>query len=141
MACALCGCGGSGAGTRTASRTPAYVAAGDAICAQELSQLDTLKRPGTPEQALGYLPRVLAIMHSETARLAALRPPAPARQQLDAALDGTRQLDRTLAAFLRELRSGMLQLATFGTVQSRSVALSEQLDRHFRLAGLSRCAH
>jgi hypothetical protein len=34
----------------------------------------------------------------------------------------------------------MIDLTTFGTVQSTSIALHEQLDRHFRLAGLARCA-
>ncbi len=120
---------------------PAYIAAGNAICARQLAQLNGLARPHTPEQALGYLPRAVAIMHSESDSLAALHPPAGnAGAQLDAALASTRELAGTLARFLGRLRSGMIDLSDFGTVQSRGIALHEQLDRQFRLAGLTRCA-
>jgi hypothetical protein len=121
---------------------PAYIAAGNAICARQLAQLNGLARPHTPEQALGYLPRAVAIMHSESDSLAALHAPAGGAgvDQLDAALASTRELAGTLARFLARLRSGMIDLTDFGTVQSRGIALHEQLDRQFRLAGLTRCA-
>ncbi|HXN39688.1 MAG TPA: hypothetical protein VN892_16765 [Solirubrobacteraceae bacterium] len=141
---ALAGCGTSGThpATQASASVPAYIAAGNAICARQLAQLNGLARPQTPEQAIGYLPRAVAIMHSESADLAALHVPAggAGAAQLDAALASTRELAGTLARFLGQLRSGMIDLTDFGTVQSRGIALHEQLDRQFRLAGLPRCA-
>jgi hypothetical protein len=141
---ALGGCGSASTGsasTHTVAPAPAYTAAGNAICARELTRLHGLAQPSTPEQAIGYLPRALAIMHSETDSLAALDQPATGSDaQLEAALDGTRELAGTLAAFLRQLRSGMIDLTAFAAVQGKSIALREALDRHFRLAGLASCA-
>ncbi len=121
---------------------PAYIAAANAICVRQLAQLNGLTRPHTPEQAIGYLPHAVAILHSESDSLAALHVPAGGAggAELDAALASTRELASTLARFLGRLRSGMIDLSDFGTVQSRGIALHEQLDRQFRLAGLTRCA-
>jgi hypothetical protein len=141
---ALAGCGSSGThpATRATASVPAYLAAGNAICARQLAQLNELAQPHTPEQAIGYLPRAVAIMHSESADLAALHVPAGGAgvAQLDAALASTRELAGTLARFLGQLRSGMIDLTAFGAVQRRGISLHEQLDRQFRLAGLTRCA-
>jgi hypothetical protein len=135
----LGGCGGSG--SRPATPVPAYIAAGNAICARQVARLNALARPSTPEQAIGYLPHAIAIMRSESNSLAALeRPAGRSSAQLSAALDSTRELTDTLARFLHRMSSGMIDLTDFGTVQSRSVALQAQLDMHFRLAGLTRCA-
>jgi len=142
---ALGGCGGSGTrpATQAAKSAPEYVAAANAICTRRLAQLNGLARPHTPEQALGYLPRAVAILHSESDSLAALHVPAGGAggAELDAALASTRELAGTLARFMHQLRSGMIDLSEFGAVQSRGIALHEQLDMHFRLAGLTRCAH
>jgi len=136
---ALGGCGGSG--SHSATPVPSYIAAGNTICTREVAQLNGLARPQTPEQAIGYLPHAIAIMRSESNSLAALeRPAGRSSAQLSAALESTRELTGTLARFLHQMSSGMVDLTDFGTVQSRSVALQAQLDMHFRLAGLTRCA-
>jgi hypothetical protein len=130
----LCGCGSS------TSAPPAYVAAGNSLCVKELGQLNRLHRPSTPEQALSYLPRALAIMRSETGGLAALHPPASGQHQFAAALTDTRELATVLSSFLHQLRGGIVQFTTFATVQTRSIALTKQLDTRFRQVGLTRCA-
>ncbi len=142
---ALGGCGGSGTrpATQAAASVPAYIAAANAICTRQLAQLNGLARPHTPEQAIDYLPHAVAILHSESDSLAALHVPAGGAGvvHLNAALTSTRELAGTLARFLGRLRSGMIDLTDFGTVQSKGIALHEQLDRQFHLAGLTRCAN
>jgi len=130
---ALCGCGG------TSARPAAYVAAGNEICAGQVTQLHHLHRPSTPEQALSYLPHVLAIMHTETGKLAALDPPASTQAQFASALTDSRELSAILTRFLQQMRAGIVQLTTFATVQTESIALSKRLNARFRSVGLTRC--
>jgi hypothetical protein len=130
----LAGCGGSG------SSTPKYVAAGNAICSEQLAQLNKLPQPTTPEQAVAYLPQAVAIMQRETTRLAALELPASKRAQFQAALAGTRQLASVLRGVLRKLRSGVIEISAFAQVQAQSDALRADIDAHLRQAGLARCA-
>jgi hypothetical protein len=130
----LAGCGGSG------SSTPKYVAAGNVICAEQLTQLNRLSQPTTPEQAVTYLPQALAIMQRETTRLTALELPASKRAQFQAALAGTRQLAAILHGVLHKLHSGLIEISAFAQVQAQSDALKAQIDAHLRQAGLARCA-
>ena len=65
--------------------------------------------------------------------------PASKRRDLEAALSTGRQLGVILVRFLHQLRAGTYQLATFSQVQSQSVTLREQINVHFRKAGLTRC--
>jgi hypothetical protein len=135
LACGLlAGCGGS-----TAS-PPKYLAAANAICAQQVGQLDRLAQPTTLEQTVSYLPRALAIMQRETGGLAALHPVGSSRAQFAAALASARQLAGVLTRFLGQLHTGMVQFATFSQVEAQSNELRAALDAHFRQAGLTRCA-
>src|SRR5271166_2389301 len=96
----IAGCAGS------ASPPPAYVAAADAICSAQLAQLNRLRAPTTPEQAISYLPQAVAIIGRERSGLAALDPPAALRAEVDAGLAGQGQLATLLRHISEELRSG-----------------------------------
>jgi hypothetical protein len=130
----LAGCGGS------ASSTPRYVAAGNAVCAEQLARLNGLSQPTTPEQAVSYLPQAVAIMQRETVRLAALDPPASKRAQLEAGLASARRLATLLDGVLHKLRSGVVELSAFAQVQAQSETLRADIGAHLRQAGLTRCA-
>jgi hypothetical protein len=130
----IAGCGSS------ASSTPAYVVAGNAICAEQLAQLNRLSLPSTPEQAVSYLPQALAIMQRETGRLAALDLPASKRAQLQAGLASALQLSTLLHGVLHKLRSGVVEVSSFTRVQAQSAALKADIDAHLSQAGLARCA-
>ena len=130
----LAGCGSS------ASQTPRYAVAANAICTEQLAQLHRLAQPTTLEQTVAYLPRALAIISRETSALATLNPTPSTRAQFTAALASSRQLAGVLTSFLHQLHSGMVQFATFTQVETQSSALREALDSHFRHAGLTRCA-
>lgn len=130
----LAGCGGS------ASPPPAYIAAGNAICARQVAAVNRVPEPSTPEGALTYLPRVLPIMRREYTQLAALEMPAPARAHLHAALASARQLSTLLDGFLTQLRHGIVELASFAQVSSQSKALGAELAAQFHRAGLSACS-
>ena len=112
---------------------------GNAICAQELAVLSRTPEPTSPQQAIGYLPKAIAIIQRQSARLEALSVPASKRADLAAALGTGRQLGVILVRFLHQLRAGTYELATFSQVQSQSVTLREQINAHFRKAGLTRC--
>jgi hypothetical protein len=130
----VAGCGSS------ASSTPEYVAAGNAICAEQLAQFNRLPLPATPEQAVSYLPQALAIMQRETGRLAALDLPASKRAQFQAGLASSRQLATLLHGVLHKLRSGVVEISAFAQVQAQSATLKADIDAHLRQAGLARCA-
>ena len=132
---ALAGCGGSGEDAKVKK----FIAAGNAICAQELAVLSKTPEPTSPQAAIGYLPKAIAIIQRQSARLEALSVPASKRADLAAALGTGRQLGVILVRFLHQLRSGTYELATFSQVQSQSVTLREQINAHFRKAGLTRC--
>ncbi len=134
LALLLAGCGSS------ASPPPAYVAAGEAVCSEQTARLNRLVRPTTPEQAVSYLPQVLAIMHRGTAGLAALDPPAGKRTELAAALAGADQLAANLHGFLHRLQTGLVEVGSFPRLQVQSATLRTQIDGHLRQAGLSGCA-
>lgn len=131
----LAACGGSS----STAASQAYVARGEQICATQLALLARLRRPTTPDQAVTYLPRVLAVLHAESTRLQTLDPTAPARSQLALALADTTRLSTLLSGFLDRLRTGIVEITTFGQIQSQSNALRLQIDTHFRRAGLVRC--
>jgi hypothetical protein len=133
---AIAGCGGS---SGPSAQEKQFVAQANAICAQELAVLKTTPEPTSPTQAIGYLPKALAIIQRQGARLQALSVPASKRAELQAALANGQQLGTLLAGFLRKLHSGSFELATFTQVQSQSVALREQINAHFRKAGLTSC--
>jgi hypothetical protein len=134
-ACAvLAACGGG-----SSAQERRYVAAGDAICARELAELNRVPEPTTPTQAITYLPRAIAFIKRESAQLAALSLPPSRRAPLDAALSAGSQLASALARFLQQLRAGTVELATFAQVQTQSTDLRAQMNRHFRAAGLVRC--
>ncbi len=137
----LAACGSSRSASRDSAKSPPrYVAAAEAICTARLAQINRLTRPTTPEQAVSYLPQALTIMGSEIAELTALAPPAHQRAELSAALASTRQLASLLRGFLHQLRSGLVEIATFARVQTRSGALTAEADDHFGRAGLAKCA-
>ncbi|MDQ6811340.1 MAG: hypothetical protein M3Z95_05530 [Actinomycetota bacterium] len=143
-ACLLCvliaGCGGaSSTAAGKPSRAPAYVAAADAVCVQAQAELHKLSEPTTPGQAVAYLPSAIAIINRETLRLAALDPLASRRGWFGAALSDARKLAGVLAAFLHQLRAGIVELATFSQVQTQSTTLRTEINGSFRQAGLSRC--
>jgi hypothetical protein len=129
------------AGCGAGASHPPYIAEGDAVCTAQLARLHGLTQPRSPEQAIAYLPQALSIMHGEAGQLAALDPPAPSGAHLDAALTETRELSSLLAGFLHELKTGVVELSTFAVVQSKANALRAQIDKHFRAAGLTACAH
>lgn len=131
---ALGGCGGV---AHTASD---YASAGNAICAEQASQLGGLHKPATVEQAVTYLPPALAIMRRETDRLQALDGTGAARAKLTAALASTRALSALMAHLLGQLRHGMVEFAELAAVQAQSTALRARIDARFRDAGLPRCA-
>jgi hypothetical protein len=136
LVCAvLAGCGGGGSGAQEKK----FIAAANAICAQELAVLSRTPEPTTPAQAVRYLPKAIAIIQRQSGRLEALAVPASKRRDLDAALSTGRQLGVILVRFLHQLRAGTYELATFSQVQSQSVTLREQINAHFRKAGLTRC--
>ena|SRR5271166_3990626 len=124
----------------SASASARYLAAGNAICTKQLTQLNKLAQPTSAEQAVSYLPRALVIMQRETSGLTALDPPAPERAQAAAGLASSQQLAALLRRFLHELRGGLVEISTFGRVQARTGALRADVNAHFRLAGLTRCA-
>lgn len=144
------GCGGSAsssspAGSASSPVVPAsasarYLAAGNAVCTKQLTQLNKLAQPTSAEQAVSYLPRALVIMQRETSGLTALDPPAPERAQVAAGLASAQQLAALLRRFLHELRGGLVEISTFGRVQAQTGALRADVNAHFRLAGLTRCA-
>jgi hypothetical protein len=115
------------------------VAAANAVCARQLAQLNRLAQPTTPEQAVSYLPQALTIMHRETGGLAALDPPASERAQVAAGVASARQLAALLQHFLHELKGGLVELSTFGRVQTQTGVLTAAIDAHFRQAGLVAC--
>jgi hypothetical protein len=132
----LAGCGGS---SGPSAQEKQFVAQANAICAQELAVLNKTPEPTSPTQAIGYLPKALAIIQRQSARLEALSVPASKRGELQAALASGTQLGTLLEGFLRKLHSGSFELATFTQVQTQSVALREQINAHFRKAGLTSC--
>jgi hypothetical protein len=132
---AFAGCGGGGSDAKEKK----FIAAANAICAQELAVLNKAPEPTTPAQAIDYLPKAIGIIQHQSARLAALEVPASKRADLTAAVSTGRQLGDVLTRFLHQLRAGSFDLTTFTQVQSQSVALREQINAHFRKAGLSRC--
>jgi hypothetical protein len=139
---ALCACpllAGCGAGSSSA-HAPAYVARGDQICATQLAALARLPRPTTPDQAVSYLPHVLATLRAESTQLRALDPAAASEGELRAALTETGRLAKLLPGFLAHLRTGIVELTAFGALQTQSGALRTQIDAHFRRAGLTRCS-
>jgi hypothetical protein len=136
---AIVACGVFGGCGSAASAPPAYVAAANAICAVQRAQLNKLSTPTTAGQAIVYLPRAIAIMRRETEQLATLDPVAPKRAQFAAALASTRRLADALTSFLHQLRSGVVELSAYTQVQAESTALSAEINRHFRQAGLTRC--
>jgi hypothetical protein len=115
------------------------VAPGNAICAEEVSQLNRLKRPETIEQTLVYLPQALAIMRREGVRLAPLDRAGAGRSELTSALTSTRQLTALLGSFMYRLRHGVLEFSELATVQQHSTAMQAKVDASFRQAGLARC--
>jgi len=130
----LASCGSSG------SQPPAFVAQGNAICAEQLAQLHRLAQPTTLEQTVVYLPRALAILQRETSALQTLTPTPSKRTEFAAALASSHQLATVLASFLHQLHSGIVQFATFSQVENQSTALRDTVDTHFRNAGLTQCA-
>lgn len=139
---ALCACpllAGCGAGSSSAS-PPAQIARGDQICATQLASLARLPQPTTPDQAVAYLPHLLSVLHTESAQLRALAPAAASQGELRAALTDSGGLAALLGGFLHHLKTGIVELSTFGAVQTQSSALRTQMDVHFRRAGLARCA-
>jgi hypothetical protein len=135
----LAGCGGSSS-SPAASAPPAYLASADAICSAQLAKLNKLTQPTTPEGASTYLPKALAIMQSEQTELTALQVPADKRAQLKAGLVSEGELSNVLRGLLHKLRSGVVEISSFGEVQARSAALKADVDAHFREAGLDGCA-
>jgi hypothetical protein len=131
----LPGCGGS------APSPPGYVAAGDAICTVQLAQLNALPQPTTPEGAVSYLPRALAIIQRERRQLAALHPSAPTRAQFTAGLEGQGQLAALLSRVLHQLQTGLVEVGTFSRVETESDTLRADISAHLRQAGLARCAN
>lgn len=138
LCCALLAGCGAGAST-SSSKAPQYVAQGNRICAAQLAVLDRLPRPTTPEAAVAYLPHVLAIMHAERTQLRALDPGSAGQAKLTAALTETSRLSALLSRFLNHLDTGIVELTSFGQVQTESNALRSQIDTDFRRAGLVRC--
>jgi hypothetical protein len=145
------GCGGSApsspAGSASssspvvsASESARYMAAANAVCTKQLAQLNRLAQPTTPEQAVAYLPQALVIMHREMSGLAALEPPPSERAQVAAGEASVMRLAALLQRFLHELKGGLVELSTFGQVQTQTGALTAAVDAHFRQAGLVRCA-
>lgn len=139
----LAGCGTTSPRTATSkastSHAPSYLTAGNAICEEQLTQLNRLKQPTTPAQTVSYLPRALAIMKREGAKLGALHTRDSGGSELAAALASARRLTALLTGFLDELHRGMVEFAALTTVQSQSMAMRAQIDSHFRQAGLPRC--
>jgi hypothetical protein len=135
----LAGCGGSHS-SPSASAPPAYLASADAICSEQLGKLSRLPQPTTPEGATSYLPKALAIMQSEVSRLTALQVPADKQAQLKAGLASEGELSNVLRGLLHKLKSGIVEISSFGELQARSDALKADVDAHFRQAGLERCA-
>jgi hypothetical protein len=133
---AIAGCGGS---SGPSAQEKQFVAKANAICAQELAGLNKTPEPTSPTQAIGYLPKAIAVIQRQSTRLAALSAPGAKGTELHAALASGRQLGTLLDGFLHKLRSGSFELATFTQVQTQSVALREQINAHFRKAGLSSC--
>lgn len=135
----LCGCGGSSSSSASAQMAR-YVAAGNAICVKELTELSKAPEPTTPAQAVEYLPRDIAIIRRESDRLAALEPPAAKRPELDAVVARGRRLGTLLDGFLHKLKTEAIELTTLAEVQSQSDTLRSQINHDFQQAGLSRCA-
>jgi hypothetical protein len=133
---AIAGCGGS---SGPSAQEKQFVAQANAICTQELAVLKTTPEPTSPAQAISYLPKAIAIIQRQSARLSALSAPASKRRELEAALATGGRLGTVLEGFLRKLRSGSFELATFTQVQTESVTLREQINAHFRKAGLESC--
>ena len=134
----LAGCGGSGS-SPAVSAPRAYLASANAICSEQLAELNKLPQPTTPEGATSYLPKALAIMQSEATQLTALQMPEDKRAQVKAGLASAGELAAVLRGFLHKLRSGIVEVSTFGQVEARSDALKAEIDAHFRQAGLERC--
>ena len=133
---AIAGCGGA---SGPSAQEKQFVAQANAICAQELAVLSKTPEPTSPTQAISYLPKALGIIQRQSARLHALSVPASKRGELDAALAAGRRLGTMLEGFLRKLHTGSFELATFTQVQTESVTLREQINAHFRKAGLTSC--
>jgi hypothetical protein len=129
----------AGCGRGASAEEARFVAEANAICAQEVAILNRSREPTSPTQAIGYLPKAIAIIERESGRLAALAAPASKRGEVQAAIGAGRQLGAVLARFLRQLRTGSYELATFAQVQQQSTALRDQMNAHFRKAGLGRC--
>ena len=130
----------AGCGTSTQPPPSSYLAAGNAICGAELAQLNQLARPTTPEAAIAYLPRVLAIIERQRGRLSGLTVPARMRTEFTAGLAGQGQLAALLRHVLRQLQAGIVEVGTFVRIEAQSDRLRAEINRHFRDAGLARCA-
>jgi len=138
----LAGCGGSSP-SHSASvpqALPSYVTAGNAICAAQLAQINKLAQPTTPEGAVSYLPKVVALMRSETTQLAALDPTGTARAKFAAGLASSRQLASYLSHFLHQMQAGVVEISAFSQVQGHSEAMKAATEADFRGAGLAGCA-
>lgn len=105
-----------------------------------MAQLNQVARPATPEAAISYLPRVLAIIERQRGRLSALPVPARMRTEFAAGLAGQGQLAALLRHVLRRLQTGIVEVGTFVRIEAQSDRLRAQINRHFRDAGLARCA-
>ena len=132
----LAGCGAS----TQSSASARYVAQGNRICTTQLALLHRLPMPTTPEQAIDYLPHALTIMHRENVQLRTIDPASSKQTELNAALVDTDRLTALLSRFLHSLKTGVVELTTFGQVEGQSSVLRSQIDAEFRRAGLTRCA-
>jgi hypothetical protein len=128
-----------GCGSGASAQEKQFVAKGNAICRQELAVLSKTPEPTTVTAALSFLPKAIALIKRQSARLEALNAPASKRGELQAALGSGRRLDSLLTGFLRQLHSGTYEVASFASVQAQSVALREQINSHFRRVGLDSC--
>ncbi len=129
----------AGCGSSSPSAKPPYVAQANRICATGQAQLRRLSRPTTPEQAIDYLPAVLAIMHTESGQLKTLDPHPASAAELTAAVATMQRLATLLARFLHTLKTGIVELTSFAQVQTQGNVLRSQIDAHFRHAGLPAC--
>jgi hypothetical protein len=134
-ALSIAGCGSGG----PSAQEKQFVAKANAICRQEMAALSKTPEPTTIAAALGFLPKAIALIERQSTRLEALPAPASKRGELQAALGGGRRLGALLTRFLHQLHSGSFEVTSFASVQSQSVALREQINTHFRKAGLKSC--
>lgn len=124
--------------SQAATRTPAWVEQGNALCRSEEIELDMLPQPRTLDELVRYLRRAIRIADHYEPRFRRLRVPADKRDEL-ALLNGVSRQGR---AILVEMLQAAERGDTAGVLHAAddAIALARRANPLVRRLGLNECA-